>query len=141
MATGSQVNLVQCLSKDLELTDIELGEDITHAGKIPRRIIHFSDGIIEEYSTDEETTDMESPLVPRAPKTFDPHSSQIFPYVWFYITWALSKSFSVAENVGEKICWILGITSPKYASAINEYYRIKKEEEMENKRLESQEKF
>ena len=140
MATGSQVDLVQCFPKDLELTDIELG-DSSQSKKPPRRIIHFSDGIYEEYSTDEETTEVTAPLVPRPPKNFYPRSLDIIPYLWFYLSLALNKSYKIAENAGEKICWVLGITSPKYQYAIDEYYRIKREEEMEKKIKESQEKF
>lgn len=138
MITGSQVNLVHCIAKDLELTNVELGES---SKKAPRRIIHFSDGIVEEYSSDEETTDMKTPLVPRPPKNFDQHSFAIVPYLWFYLTLALSKSYRLAENAGEKICWLLGITSPKYSYVISEYYRLKREEEMEKKKIESEEKF
>ena len=33
----------------------------------------------------------------------------------------------VADYCGEKLAWFLGITSPKYQSAIDEYNRIKKQ--------------
>ena len=33
---------------------LEAGENPQKKKKVPRRILHFSDGILEEYSTDEE---------------------------------------------------------------------------------------
>ncbi|XP_052829872.1 protein FAM177A1 [Octopus bimaculoides] len=128
----SQVNLVECIPKDVELSFIDLGDGNTQTKKkIPKRILHFSDGVIEEYSSseDEQTScdDSKSPLVP--PKSFDPRSPTILPWIWFYLTVAFRKSLKTAEMCGEKLGWALGITSPKYQYAIDEYNRRKKEEE------------
>ena len=32
-----------------------------------------------------------------------------------------------ADTCGEKLAWVFGITSPKYQSAIDEYYRVKRQ--------------
>lgn len=98
--------------------------------KQPRRILHFSDGILEEYSTDEEE-EKEAPVPITNPKTLT-----WFPWFWYYTATAASKTLKGADFCGEKLAWFFGITTPKYQYAIDEYYRLKEEEERENKRQE-----
>ncbi|GAB1603751.1 protein FAM177A1-like [Argonauta hians] len=140
----SQINLVDCVGKDIEHSSINL-EDGTK-NRTPKRILHFSDGIIEEFSSSEDEgrigDDSKQPLV--RPKTFDPRSADILPWIWFYITLAFRKSLKTAEICGEKIGSALGITTPKYQYAIDEYKRRKKEEEealARNPKKERRERF
>lgn len=42
---------------------------------------------------------------------------------------------SVCDYLGERMASLFGITSPKYQYAIDEYYRMKKEEDEEENRL------
>ncbi|CAG2255353.1 unnamed protein product [Mytilus edulis] len=88
-----------------EFTDISLQEGQKKKKKQPRRILHFSDGILEEYSTDEEDENPPQPVVDTV----------------------------VADTCGEHLAWFFGITTPKYQYAIDEYYRLKEEEEREKK--------
>ncbi|KAI1897802.1 hypothetical protein AGOR_G00087020 [Albula goreensis] len=44
---------------------------------------------------------------------------------------AATSTVSACDYLGEKMATALGITSPKYQYAIDEYYRAKKEEEEE----------
>ena len=37
------------------------------------------------------------------------------------------KYVSVADTCGEHLAWFFGITTPKYQSAIDEFYRLKSE--------------
>lgn len=92
--------------------------------KVPRRLIHFSDGVLEEYSTDEED---ETP----PPPAIDPKSLTWGPWMWYYVSSAALKTLGVADACGEKLAWFFGITTPKYQSAIDEFYRLKAEEEKE----------
>ncbi|KAJ7417203.1 protein FAM177A1 [Willisornis vidua] len=87
--------------------NVELGV-IGKKKKIPRRVIHFASGeTMEEYSTDEEEDEQEKKdLLPPV----DP---------------------VVCDFLGEKIASVLGISTPKYQYAIDEYYRMKREEEEE----------
>jgi hypothetical protein len=39
----------------------------------------------------------------------------------------ISSYISVADSCGEKLAWFFGITTPKYQSAIDEFYRLKSE--------------
>ncbi|KAI1237762.1 hypothetical protein IHE44_0013848 [Lamprotornis superbus] len=108
------------LSKgDSGFENVELGV-IGKKKKIPRRVIHFASGeTMEEYSTDEEEDEQEKKdLLPPV----DP---------------------VVCDFLGEKIASVLGISTPKYQYAIDEYYRMKREaeeEEQENKMSEEAER-
>lgn len=59
------------------------------------------------------------------------HSLQWLPWIWYYLALTFTKTFSAADTCGEKLAWFFGITSPKYQSAIDEYYRAKSLEEKE----------
>uniref|UniRef100_A0A3B1ILP0 Family with sequence similarity 177 member A1 n=1 Tax=Astyanax mexicanus TaxID=7994 RepID=A0A3B1ILP0_ASTMX len=116
--------------KDFE--NVELG-DIGKKQKVPRRTIYFASGeTMEEFSTDEE--DEEEELVQAkssALTAVDPSKLTWGPYFWFHMWRVATSTISVCDYLGEKVASLLGITSPKYQYAIDEYYRMKKEEEEE----------
>ncbi|CAC5364522.1 unnamed protein product [Mytilus coruscus] len=112
-----------------EFTDISLQEEQKKKKKQPRRILHFSDGILEEYSTDEEDENPPQPVV-------DPKTLTWMPWVWYHVVTVSKKALSVADTCGEHLAWFFGITTPKYQYAIDEYYRLKEEEEREKKQEE-----
>ncbi|NXD18734.1 F177A protein, partial [Nothocercus nigrocapillus] len=49
------------------------------------------------------------------------------PYLWFHMLRVATSTLSVCDFLGEKIASVLGISTPKYQYAIDEYYRMKKE--------------
>ncbi|KYO37266.1 protein FAM177A1 isoform A [Alligator mississippiensis] len=49
------------------------------------------------------------------------------PYLWFQMLRVATSTLSVCDFLGEKIASVLGISTPKYQYAIDEYYRMKKE--------------
>ncbi|RUS71851.1 hypothetical protein EGW08_020385 [Elysia chlorotica] len=114
-APGDQVNTT---SFDIDLLS-------SKKTKVPKRIIHFSDGILEEYSSDD-SDDSEDLTV-----KVDPSSLNWGPWCMYYIFGAARQTLSVADYCGERLAWLLGITTPKYQYAINEHNRIQKEIEME----------
>ncbi|XP_052272878.1 protein FAM177A1-like isoform X2 [Dreissena polymorpha] len=120
----------------VEFTDVVLeGEHVTSKKKKePRRLVHFSDGVLEEYSTDEEE-DQPAPPPPINPKTLS-----WVPWMWHYASTAAVKTLGAADTCGEKLAWFFGITSPKYQSAIDEFYRLKAEEEKEEEEVQSYKK-
>ncbi|XP_056150799.1 protein FAM177A1-like isoform X2 [Lampris incognitus] len=139
VSIGQSMDLDQIpkLAKDFEC--VELGElekreeEQEQREKAPRRIIHFSSGeTMEEYSTDEEEgedkepekKDLLSPPVDavRTKMTWG-------PYFWFHMWRAATSTISACDYLGEKMASLFGITSAKYQYAIDEYYRMKKEEE------------
>ncbi|XP_063216974.1 protein FAM177A1-like isoform X3 [Bacillus rossius redtenbacheri] len=98
-------------------------------GGVPRprgRLLHFSDGTLEDHSSDEEhSTDEERPNeVPVDPKTLTWR-----PWMWYYVSTAGCKTLQVCDYLGESLAHFFGITSPKYQYEIEEYYRAKAEEE------------
>ncbi|KAK3591621.1 hypothetical protein CHS0354_013805 [Potamilus streckersoni] len=97
--------------------------------KQPRRILHFSDGILEEYSTDEEDDTDQAPPEP----SVDPKTLPWGPWIWHYMLKTAKGTLWVADTCGEKLAWFFGITTPKYQYAIDEFYRLKAEEERERK--------
>ncbi|KAM5129635.1 protein FAM177A1 isoform 2-T2 [Mantella aurantiaca] len=127
-------------SGDREFESVELG-DVRKKKKIPRRIIHFASGeTMEEYSTDEEEELQEKKdLLP----SIDPSKLTWGPYLWFYMLRVATSTLSVCDFLGEKIASVLGVSTPKYQYAIDEYYRMQKEveeEEEENEMSERAEK-
>ncbi|GFR88595.1 protein FAM177A1 [Elysia marginata] len=112
---------VNSTSFDVELTSEK-------KSKVPKRVIHFSDGILEEYSSDE-SDDSEDITV-----KVDPTSLNWGPWCFYYISGAARFTLSIADYCGERLAWLLGITTPKYQYAINEHNRIQKEIEMDTVR-------
>ncbi|ESP02922.1 hypothetical protein LOTGIDRAFT_212450 [Lottia gigantea] len=123
--TDSQIDKLTNISGP-EFTNVSL-EGGPKQKKIPRRIIHFSDGVLEEYSTDEEEEKL-----PEKPSV-DPKTLKWVPWFWHYIVVSAVTALGAADFCGEKLAWFFGITSPKYQHAIDEYYRLKDEEENEKK--------
>ncbi|XP_008307101.1 protein FAM177A1 [Cynoglossus semilaevis] len=107
--------------------------------KVPRRTIYFASGeTMEEYSTDEEEEEeAEEDLVKKDVATVDPARLTWGPYFWFQMWRMATSTISVCDYMGEKLASLFGITTPKYQYAIDEYYRMKKEEieEEEENRL------
>lgn len=100
--------------------------------KIPRRILHFSDGTLEEYSTDEEdTTDYKKDT---QLAHIDPKQMTWFPWMWYQAATTASQTLQVCDYLGESLASFFGITTPKYQYEIEEYHRIVAEEkEMQRK--------
>ena len=99
----------------------------TKKKKEPRRVIHCSDGVYEEYSTDEEEIEAqrqaEEEKKKRAmidPKSL-PWSSRVLHYLWM----AGSGSMYYFDSWGERLAWFFGITSPKYYWEMQEFKRVK----------------
>ncbi|XP_059171403.1 protein FAM177A1-like [Physella acuta] len=94
----------------------------------PKRILHFSDGILEEYSSDEDE-------VAAAPERLqvNPHTLSWATWAVYFMTEVGKKSLAAADFCGEKLAWLFGITTPKYQYAIEEYRRRQKELEEELK--------
>ncbi len=91
--------------------------------RTPRRVLHFSDGVIEEYSTDEEERDRRKEEEKRARERalVDPRTLTWLPWMVHY-TWAGgAKALEVCDALGERIAWFFGITSPKSAPQLSPF--------------------
>uniref|UniRef100_H2ZND0 Protein FAM177A1 n=1 Tax=Ciona savignyi TaxID=51511 RepID=H2ZND0_CIOSA len=92
--------------------------------KIPRRLIHCSDGVLEEYSTDEEEEETEEnlPLV-------DPSTLSWGSYLWFWTVKSAFSGLAACDYLGEKFANFFGITSPKYQYELNQLKQMEEEEQ------------
>ncbi|BFZ07776.1 hypothetical protein BsWGS_10815 [Bradybaena similaris] len=110
----------------VDTVSVEQPEE-TH--KQPKRVLHFSDGVLEEYS-DDDSEEEASPIQTKV----DPRMLTWTPWCLYYVTMVARKSLSAAELCGEKLAWFFGITSPKYGYALEEYKRMERENESERLR-------
>ncbi|KAH6923971.1 hypothetical protein HPB50_010107 [Hyalomma asiaticum] len=73
----------------------------------PRKVLHFSDGVLEE-------TNLEEDEPPLAAAVVDPRT---LPWAPFLLHWALqlgSQALAVCDYLGEHLANWFGITAPKY---------------------------
>lgn len=109
--------------------------------RIPKRVLHFSDGILEEYSTDEDEREerkRQEEEKAKSQQVVNTSDMSWLPWV-IYLAWlAATNTLSVCDSVGESLAWWLGITSPKYYYEIQEAKRMIKEEEERKTRLDAE---
>lgn len=119
----------------------------------PKRVLHFSDGTLEEYSDDDELHDAdeddaaaknnrqrkESPKTTVAEKKSPQHMRWGEYLLHLTMTFGV-RSLNFCDYLGEKFAWALGITTPKYGYAIEEREWQKKEEAAEREREERERK-
>lgn len=129
------------LSESNASTDVE---NVAIKVKTPSRVIHFSDGIIEEFSEDEvDEVDPAPPLpVDEVGWTFHFKSIHIclnqITFPQSKLTWgpwfahkAITTSTIVlakCDAMGESIAEFLGITTPKYSYEIMLHKRMQEEQ-------------
>jgi len=115
-------------NNDMKTTNQSQPAENPKKKKIPRRIIHCSDGIYEEYSTDEEGDELEDKSEHRQ-EIVDPKSLTWVPWMVYYSWLAGSTFFQYCDSWGEKLAWFFGITSPKYYYELEEFKKMQLEEE------------
>ncbi|KAK9730929.1 FAM177 family [Popillia japonica] len=99
--------------------------------RVPKRVLHFSDGVLEEYSDDE--TDNQSPT---QQQIVDPKTLTWGPWLIFKAWAAGTSTLAAIDYMGEYLAEFFGITTPKYQSEIDEYER----KEAKRKELEEMQK-
>ncbi|KAA0708842.1 Protein FAM177A1 [Triplophysa tibetana] len=113
--------------EDKEYECVELG-DLGRKEKIPRRIIHFSNGeTMEEFSTDDEEEDKKESTQKGLLSSTDTSKLTWGPYVWFQMWRAATSALSACDYLSERLTSLLSINSAKYQYAIDEYSRSKGE--------------
>merc|ERR1711890_40367 len=122
-----EINEMPQSTKNDELGLLNL-ETKTKKAKVPRRVIHFSDGVIEEFSTDSDEEEKKKKAI------IDPKTLRWLPWMLYYTWFMGSTALSYCDFVGEKLAWWFGITSPKYYYELQEFQRMKEEEEEEESR-------
>ncbi|XP_025267560.1 protein FAM177A1 [Camponotus floridanus] len=111
-----------------DLSDVILQENsdvetqCTHKlSKKPKRVLQFSDGIMEEYSSEDE---VDMPKNCKTVTQIDTKNMDWLPWAWHQTTWISSKMLDGCDYVGECLANFFGITAPKYQFEINEFYRL-----------------
>jgi len=110
--------------------------------KVPRRVVHCSDGVYEEYSTDEDELEERKREEEKQRKRalIDPKTLSWYPWI-FHMSWLTGSTIlTYADHWGEKLAWFFGITSPKYYWELEEFKRMNAEEE-ERKKKEAEETY
>ncbi|GIX97685.1 protein FAM177A1 [Caerostris darwini] len=125
--------MVNSGGENASFTEINLSE--IQKKKVPKRLVYFSDGILEEYSSEEDDCDSSTkdtqPLV-------DPKTLTWIPYIGYMFWWVGSQTLAVCDYLGENLAWFLGITSPKFQYEIDQIEKIMKEEEELQKYIKSE---
>ncbi|CAL1681583.1 unnamed protein product [Lasius platythorax] len=111
-----------------DLSDVILQENsdvetqCTHKlTKKPKRMLQFSDGVMEEYSWEDE---VDMPKNNKTVSQIDTKNMNWLPWAWHEITWMSSKMLDGCDCVGEYLANFFGITAPKYQFEINEFHRL-----------------
>jgi len=119
-------------------------------GKVPKKILHFSDGTLEVYSSSESDVDADNEKshqqsgktdnkTTASPKeiqaVINPTNLRWIPWMVHYTWWFGSGFLGYCDFLGEKLAWALGITSPKYYYEIEDAKREQEFEEERQKRL------
>ncbi|BET01404.1 family with sequence similarity 177, member A1 [Nesidiocoris tenuis] len=103
--------------------------------KVPRRILHFSDGTLEEFSSDEdEAGDVcKKENASQTLATINPATLEWIPWLYHQTSFAGNKALAVCDYLGEYLANFFGILSPKYEYEIEQYKKIVAEEEERRK--------
>ncbi|XP_014257340.1 uncharacterized protein LOC106671061 isoform X2 [Cimex lectularius] len=122
-------------SMPLNNTPLEQGAEFQPGRKQPKRVLHFSDGTLEEFSTDEED-DVE----PCSQKKSGSQVSSVNPATLTWMPWFIyqtvfvgNKTLAMCDFVGEYLASFFGITSPKYEYEIEHFKRMQAEENEKKK--------
>lgn len=111
-------------------TFIQNEKDVEVRVRAPKRVLHFSDGTLEEYS-DDETDQVDQ--IEAAPVD----ESKLKWSEWMrYKTYKLGSTvLAGCDYVGEGLASFLGITTPKYSYEIEEFKRMQAEQEAEDRAI------
>ncbi|CAG0883504.1 unnamed protein product [Darwinula stevensoni] len=107
--------------------DIKPDEEKTSKKKKkPKRVLHFRDGTMEEFSSsDEEKEEGQSQASQK--QLADLKKLSWMPWAWEVTLLAGYKALAVCDYLGETFASFLGITMPKYQFEIDEYNRLQEE--------------
>ncbi|KAL3267394.1 hypothetical protein HHI36_011523 [Cryptolaemus montrouzieri] len=90
--------------------------------KTPKRVLHFSDGVLEEYSDDEIDC---SPKEVKA--VVDPATLSWGPWTWHKFWSAGVTTINYLDGMGEFMAAVFGITTPKYYFELEEFRKRQNE--------------
>ncbi|XP_011696388.1 PREDICTED: protein FAM177A1-like [Wasmannia auropunctata] len=104
-----------------ESSDAETLQCKRKLSRKPKRVLQFSDGVMEEYSSEDE---VDAPKNSKIMSQIDTKNMNWLPWAWYQTTLLSSKMLDGCDYVGECLANFFGITAPKYQFEINEFYRL-----------------
>uniref|UniRef100_A0A182PCC2 Protein FAM177A1 n=1 Tax=Anopheles epiroticus TaxID=199890 RepID=A0A182PCC2_9DIPT len=109
---------------------IQNEKDVEVRVRAPKKVLHFCDGTLEEYSDDEEDQ-----VDTAEPAPVD--ESKLKWSEWMrYKTCKLGNTMLAGcDYVGEGLASFLGITTPKYSYEIEEFKRMQAEQQAEDQAI------
>lgn len=113
------------------VTEKQLSDPQEKGVRVPKRILHFSDGTLEEFSSDEEEYDIEPSCKERTINhlnTINPATLAWIPWIFYQTSIAGNKALAVCDVFGEYLANFFGIITPKYDYEIEHYKRMIEEE-------------
>ncbi|XP_073983030.1 protein FAM177A1 isoform X2 [Rhodnius prolixus] len=126
----------QCIQEiPSSASEMSPSESQTKQTRVPKRILHFSDGTLEEFSSDEDD-DIEPSCKKRTASiinAINPATLAWIPWMIYQSSIAGNKALAICDFFGEYLANFFGITTPKYDYEI-EYYKRMIEEEKERKK-------
>lgn len=128
LGAGSSNSVNNCDCDDTE-------ESTRHPNRVPRRILHFCDGTLEEYSDEEEEEETITKETSKELTAVDPKTLAWGAWFWYQTVLAGSKTLEVCDYLGEALANFFGVTTPKYQFEINHYEQMVAEEEALKKRM------
>ncbi|KAK9511824.1 hypothetical protein O3M35_000413 [Rhynocoris fuscipes] len=117
------------------VTERQISDSQDKRERIPKRILHFSDGTLEEFSSDDED-DIEPKIrkkTNRDVNAVNPANLAWIPWMFYKTSFFGYKALAVCDFFGEYLANFFGIISPKYEYEI-EHYKKMIEEEKERKK-------
>ncbi|XP_050100041.1 protein FAM177A1 [Anopheles aquasalis] len=113
---------------------IQNEKDVEVRVRAPKRVLHFSDGTLEEYSDDDETDQVDH--TDQAPAVDE--SSLKWTDWMRYKTYKIGSTvLAGCDYVGEGLASFLGITTPKYSYEIEEFKRLQAEQQAEERAIQT----
>ncbi|KAF6212666.1 hypothetical protein GE061_013192 [Apolygus lucorum] len=100
--------------------------------RVPKRVLHFCDGTLEEYSSDEDECKQEKVSETQL-AVVNPGTLEWVPWFMYQTSNAGNKALAACDYLGEYLANFFGILSPKYEYEIEQYKKMLAEEEERKK--------
>ncbi|XP_058059587.1 protein FAM177A1 [Anopheles bellator] len=113
-------------------TFIQNEKDVEVRVRAPKRVLHFSDGTLEEFSDDEADQVDCAETVP-----VDESTMKWTDWMRYKTCKLGSTVLAGCDYVGEGLASFLGITTPKYSYEIEEFKRMQAEQQAEERAIQT----
>lgn len=119
---------------DASANFIQHEKDVEVQVRAPKRVLHFSDGTLEEYSDDDQD---QVDGTGRNEGTVDESKMNWGDWMLHKTCKLGSSVLAGCDYVGEGLASFLGITTPKYSFEIEEFKRMQAEQQAEDRAIQN----